>query len=180
MIKYLSLATAFALLAGCSSGTPKDTGDTAGDTDETGDTDTDVPVAFEMTGHDGLGFAGDCADGLCIYRVTTTTEAGVVELDMTETGDSFMYTENHNGFALESENADGSFTYRLDLDWVTSLDDVVVNATTLFNPNVSDGDIFDRTTWYFGAQSADGTETDCRVTGHDPTYYSEWCTNVVR
>jgi len=175
MTKYLFALAAFSLISGCA-GTSKDTGD-SGSIVDTDDTNT---VDFAMTGHDGNGFAGDCANGLCIYRISTTTPGGNFELDMTETGDSFLYTENHTAFALETTNADGSETYRLDLDWVTDLDDVVANQTTLFNPNVSDGAIFDRTTWYFGAESADGSDFDCRVTGQDPDYYSDWCTTVVR
>ncbi len=178
MTKYLFATGLLALFAGCTS-TDKDTGETGGDTDADTDTDTDTDVDFAMTGHDGNGFEGSCADNLCIYRITTTTDAGVLELDMTETGDSFLYHEAHDGFTLESTNDDGSLTYRIDLDWVTDIDDVVVNQTTLFNPSVGDGGVLNRTTWYFGAESADGSAFDCRVTGHDPDYYSDWCTNVV-
>jgi hypothetical protein len=151
-------------------------GDSAGETDTTWDTG----VVFQMTGDvTGEGLSGDCADGICIYRITTSREAGDLELDMTETADpTGLYNENHTGFAFERENGDGSFTYRLDLTWVTDMADVVVNETTLFNPDVRP-DIFNRTTWYFGATSRDGTVSDCRVTGQDPGYYAAWCTNVI-
>jgi hypothetical protein len=173
-----TLMTLVALFA-CTS-TEKDTGDTGVVDTDTTDTDTDAEIAFAMTGDTtGEGFSGDCADGLCIYRITTTTAAGGLDLDMTETADlEFLYNEGHTAFDLETTNADGSETYRLDLDWVTTLDAVVLNETTLFNPNT--GATADRTTWFFGAVSADMAEGDCRVTGHDTAYYSDWCTNVAR
>jgi len=178
MTKILSLASVLALFAGCTGVSDKDTGDTAGDTDTTGDTDTNGTPAFAFAGDPG--FAGDCANGLCIYRITTTAEGASFELDMTETADTtYLYNENHTAFELETENSDGTLTYRLDLDWVTDLADVVVNETTLFNPDVRADLLSARTTWYFGGTGTDGN-MDCRVTGHDPAYYADWCTTVVR
>lgn len=58
------------------------------------------------------------------------------------------------------------------------LDDVVVNETTLFNPETGDGGVLERSTWYFGAESADGTATDCIVAGDAPAHYADRCTNV--
>ena len=173
MFTLMTLVSLFA----CTS-TEKDTGDTG--VVDTDTTDTDAEIAFAMTGDTtGEGFSGDCASGLCIYRITTTTAAGGLELDMTETADlEFLYNENHTAFDLETTNADGSETYRLDLDWVTTLDAVVLNETTLFNPDT--GATAARTPWYFGATSADGSTEDCRVTGQNTAYYSEWCTNVAR
>jgi hypothetical protein len=177
MNKFLLAAGLISIFSACSGDKP-DSGDTSSaDTD----TDTDTDIVFAMTGdQSGQGFSGNCAGSTCIYTITTTRAAGDLELDMTETGDSFLYNENHTAFVLDTTNADGSETYRLELAYVTSLDDVVVNSTTLFNSTVGDGGVLDRTTWYFGAKSADGSEFDCRVTGENTDYYADWCTNAVR
>jgi hypothetical protein len=180
MNKFLLAAGLISIFSACSGDGMKDSGET-GSADTDTDTDTDTDVDFAMTGDaTGEGFSGDCANGLCIYTITTTTQAGDLELDMTETGDSFLYNENHTAFVLDTTNADGSETYRLELEWVTSLNEVVVNSTTLFNPDVGDGGVLDRTTWYFGAKSADGSDFDCRVTGDNTGYYADWCTNTAR
>lgn len=161
-------------LTGCPT-TDKDTGDSATTMTDT-DTNTTNPMEFMLLEDasgmaTGTGVTGDCVNNTCTYTMTTSTEASLLELDMTETDDSFLYTENHTGFALDSENADGSFTYKLVLTAVASPDDVVVNSTTLFYADT----VLDGTTWYFGATSLDGLSTDCVVNGNSATYYSEWC-----
>lgn len=163
-------------LTGCP-GTGKDTGDTSGTPTDSTDTNT-TPIEFmlleDATGMvTGTGVTGSCASNQCVYTMTTTTEASLLELDMTETDDEFLYTENHTGFALDSNNADGSFTYKLVLDAVGTPEEVVVNSTTLFYAD----SVLDGTTWYFGATSLDGMSTDCVVNGNSSTYYSEWCAN---
>lgn len=176
----LVLSTALLLgLTGCP-GSDKDTGDSTGTTgtDDTGTTGTTESFGL-LRGDDGMvfpvGASGDCANNSCVYTMTTTTEASLLTLDMTETGDDSggtQWTEQHTGFALDSENADGSFTYKLVLAAVASFEDVVANSTTLFYAD----SVLAGTTWYFGATSLDGLTTDCVVTGEDVGYYSSWCT----
>ncbi len=167
----LVLSASILGLVGCTA-TGKDTGDTS----VTTDTDTTPAVEYMLLTDasgmtTGTGATGDCVNNACTYTMTTSTESSLLEIDMTETADSFLYTENHTGFALDSENADGSFTYKLVLTAVTDIDDVVVNSTTLFYAD----SVLVGTTWYFGATSLDGMYTDCVVNGESATYYSEWC-----
>lgn len=163
-------------LAACTSG--KDTGETGGDTDT--DTDTNpTEFAFVTDGAGkviptGAGMACDDGAGTCTFTFTVTSTPSLLEVDMTETADSYLWTEYHDGFALASTNADGSETWTLTVDQVDSADDQVQNESTLFGKeSVQAG-----TTWYFGAVSEDGATTDCVVTGDNPSYYSEWCTYV--
>lgn len=182
MTKY-SLLIGLVALIGCTSDAG-DTGDTGVADTDVGDTDTDTdgPAEFAMTGEEnGEGFSGSCASGFCVYQITTTSPA-LVDLEMTETGDpaKFFYNEFHDGNWELTTNANGTETYRLELTWVTDLEDVVANETTLFNPNVGDGNVLDRTTWVFMAtNAADSSDTDCRVTGENPDYFSKVCSNVV-
>ena len=146
----------------------KDTGDTGADADTDTDTDTDTDVDFAM-----IDFSGSCADNACVYTITTTTEATLLELDMTETDDSYLYHEYHDEFGAGMMNADNSYTYQLDLAAVTDINDVGAGTTLFYADTVLDG-----TTWLFGAQDAAGTY-ECVVTGDDPAYYSTVCTNVM-
>ena len=173
-MRFILTASVLGLI-GCTA-TGKDTGDTS----VTTDTNTTPAVEFALLADGagmvtGTGVTGDCVNNACTYTMTTSTDASLLEVDMTETEDpaGFFYTENHTGFALDSENADGSYTYKLVLAAVTNPDDVVVNSTTLFYED----SVLLNTTWYFGATSLDGMHTDCVVNGASSTYYSEWCSN---
>lgn len=168
MIKHFALISALALFAGCTGG--------KGDTGETGDTnDTDTgtgPAAWDL-----VDFSGDCAGGLCIYTMTTSRSAGLLELWITETADDVSptpWSETHDGFALVETLGDGSEKYELRLDWVTTTGAQVANETTLLNPDVVD---MTGLTWSFEASSPEG-DYDCVVTGHDPAYFESRCTNV--
>ncbi len=66
-----------------------------------------------------------------------TGPACLIELDITETGDAALWTENHTGFTLESVTGRGTHIHRLDLAWVPDPEDVVANETTLVNPDPS-------------------------------------------
>ncbi len=158
------------LVCACTGPKADDTGELGGDTDGSD---------FAFDNFQDSAIYGSCADSVCIYRVTLTQAPSMVEVDMTETGDAALYNENHNGFQFEKEEENGSLTYRLDLDWVTDIDDVVVNETTLFNPDVADGAVLDRTTWYFGASGPDMLDFDCIVLGDDPSYYRDWCDHLL-
>ncbi|MDP2315383.1 MAG: hypothetical protein Q8P41_20970 [Pseudomonadota bacterium] len=172
MTKY-SLLIGLVALFGCTS-TGKDTGETAAPADT--DTDTDVDVDWEL-----VTFSGSCADGVCIYSMTTSRAAGLLELWIAETADpsDARWTETHDAFELKTSNADGSEVYELRLDWVTDYTLQVANESTLLNEDVLGATWADRLTWSFEAESADGTEYDCAVTGENPGYYSERCTNIV-
>jgi hypothetical protein len=180
-MRFILSAAVLMSLSACSDG-GKDTGDSGpGDTNET---DTNNPMEFMLLEDGsgavfGTGATGTCDMTGCVYTMTTTTEASMLELDMTETDDPGLYTENHTGFALDSENADGSYTYKLVLAGEPT-PNYTANETTLFWPgNPLNPDIINEsTTWYFGATSLDGNTLDCVVTGDNPDYYSEWCSNV--
>lgn len=161
MNKFLVLG-ALTALVGCSAG-----GDSGGK--DSGTTGNTGPGAFEMTD-----FSGTCASNTCTYTITTMNESGFQSVDMTETDDSYLYNEYHDGFGLDSDNGDGTYTYSLSLGAVSTPTDVVSNQTTLFYEDT----VLDGTTWWFYAESKDGSESDCVVTGDDPTYYSAECTNV--
>ena len=189
MIKHISLLGVLALFTACTS-SGKETGsvDTA-DSDTDTDTDTDTDIAFELGGTDdggntdAAGVGGSCAKGTCIYRVTTTRGSGEVGVGIAETGDTEsdpIWSENHTGFTLEVVNIDGSETYRLDLDWVMDANDQIDGSTTLLNEEVLGSTWEGRLTWMFWAMSADGTERDCLVTGHDTSYYASDCTQTGR
>lgn len=172
-MKFLFVPALLALAA-CTTG--KDTGETGGggDTDTTG---TSVDFGFVRDGSGSVipdGASMTCDDMGCTVVFTVTASPSLLEVDMTETDDSYLYHEYHDGFSLVQVNADNSETWSLELAAVDLVDDVVQNSTTLFWKD----SVIDGTTWYFGAVSADGSVTDCVVTGHNPSYYSEWCTNV--
>lgn len=166
-LSLLLVAFPLAMFTACTGG--KDTGDSSADTDTDtdADTDTDTDVDFAM-----VNFSGSCSSSSCDYTITTTREAAIVELDMTETDDSYLYHEYHDEFVLESINTDNSETYALNLACVTDIADVGPGTTLTCPSTVQDG-----LTWVFGAEDAAGTY-DCIVTGDDPAYYSKWCTNV--
>lgn len=173
------LASAFLIgLTGCPT-TDKDTGDTSGG-DDTNTNMTPFMLLEDAEGMvTGTGVTGVCASDVCTYTMTTSTEASASDfsLDMTETGDDSggqQWNENHTAFALDSENADGSFTYKLVLDAVTSFEDVVSNSTTLFYEDA----VLLGTTWFFSATSLDSSTTDCVVNGEDASYYASQCSNA--
>lgn len=135
--------------------------DTDRDSDADSDTDADTDADFAI-----IDFGGNCVPEFCDYTITTSSRAAVLELDMTETDDSYLYHEYHDEFRLESVNSDGSETYLLHLDGVTSIRDVGAGTTMFIAETVLDG-----TTWLFGAENSRGTY-DCIVSGDDPSYYS--------
>ena len=139
--------------------------DSHGDSDADSDTDADSDADFSI-----IDFAGNCADDACDYTITTSSEANLLELDLTETGDSYMYHEYHDEFRLDSENADGSSTYLLHLERVRDPGDVGSGTTLIYGTALSD------TTFLFQATNARGY-SDCIVTGDDPSYYSSVCRN---
>lgn len=172
-MRFILTASVLGLI-GCTA-TGKDTGDTSVTTDTTTTPTVEFALLADGAGMvTGTGATGNCVNNACTYTITTSTEASLLELDMTETADpENLYTENHTGFGLQGENADGSFTYKLVLDAVTTTGEVVVNSTTLFYAD----SVLQGTTWYFGATSLDGMHSDCVVNGESSTYYSEWCSN---
>jgi hypothetical protein len=153
--------------------------DTDADSDADSDADTDAePFALLRDGNGdviGTGATASCDRDECVYTMTTTAPAGSFELDITQTGtgEGFPWTENHDGFRLDAENADGSFTYALVLQATNDFEDVQRNESTLFH----DEHVLATSTWYFGVTSEVGSDDDCVVTGDDPFYYSEWCSN---
>lgn len=167
----LVLLIALLPLTACTSG--KDTGstDTSADADTDTDTDTDADAFAIVSG----GALGECSNNQCTYTVTTTGAAVLVDLDMTETDDSYEYHEYHDEFDAGSTNADGTVTYTLSLTAVSSPSDVG-NGTTLFYAD----SVLDGTTWLWTATDADGT-TDCRITGDNVTFNATYsaCTNVI-
>ena len=183
MIKHISLLGVLALFTACT-GTDKETGDTSADADTDTDTDTDTDIAFALGDNSGdtLGISGDCNDDqqLCIYRMTTTTPAGTLVLKVAETTapDDTMWTEMHDAFVLETQNTDGSETYRLDLTYALVYSDQAPNESTLLNRTVLG--TLSGLTWAYLAASADSMESDCVVTGEDPSYYACDCTEVAR
>lgn len=181
-MRFIFITAALFGLAGCP-GDKDDTGTTTG-TDDTGTTTTGEAFALLRDAEGkvgGTGATGDCTETGCTYTMTTTTEAGTLVLDMTETADTVSttpWTEQHTGFALDSENADGSFTYKLVLAAAASFDVQVANESTLFYRNPDNEDLLEGVTWLFSASSADGSENDCMTTGHDTSYYASDCTYV--
>lgn len=173
-MKYLFIPALLSLMACTDS---KDSGDTSTDTD---DTDTgSVDFGFLRDGSGNViptGAAMDCggSGSTATLTYTVTASPSLLEVDMTETDDSYLYTEYHDGFSLVTVNADNSETWQLTLEKVTAVQEVVANQSTLFCIDT----VVDGTTWYFGAVSADGMTTDCVVTGDNTGYYSKWCTNV--
>lgn len=135
--------------------------DTDADSDTDADTDADADFAI-------INYSGSCSPEYCDYTITTSSRAALLELDMTETDDSYLYHEYHDEFRLDSVNSDGSETYLLHLDGVTEFRDVGTGTTMFIAETVLDG-----TTWLFGAENARGTY-DCIVTGDDPSYYSSF------
>lgn len=129
-----------------------------------GDADTD---GGHGSGGDFLvDFSGTCDSTSCDYTITSSHEAILLELDMTETGDAYLYHEYHDEFVLDSVNSDGSETYLLHLDAVTDLNDVTSGTTLFFGAST-----LAQITWVFAASDARGT-FDCVVLGENVAYYS--------
>ena len=159
--------------------------DVDADTDTDADTDPGGPFALGGTDDGGNtvnGISGSCAEGTCVYRITTTRAAGTAEVWITETADTsdFPWSEEHDGFSEESRNDDGSVTYRLDLEWVVDYMEQVDGESTLLNEDTMGSRWADRLTWLFFAESPDGSKSDCLVVGQDPGYYASECTEVMR
>lgn len=171
-MRLLTLATVSALLVlACAN--PKGADDSAaidgpGDADTDADTDSDADCNKSFAVVD---YQGDDQGDATEYIITTTCPSALVELDMTQTGDPYEYHEYHDEFEYQSTNADESLNYLLHLDCVNDMADQEA-GTTLFC-----GSVMRTTTWLFAAEDSAG-HTDCRVTGDDPGYYSELCTNV--
>ncbi len=170
-MRNLALLIALFPFAACTSG--KDTGstDTSADADTDTDTDTDADAFAIVEG----GVLGECSNNMCNYSVTTTGPAVLVDLDMTETDDSYHYHEYHNEFDAGSTNADGTVTYTLSLTAVADPADVTDGTTLFYADTVLDG-----TTWLWTATDAAGA-MDCRITGDNVTYNATYsaCTNVI-
>ena len=172
-MRNLALLIALFPFAACTSGTDTGSTDTSADADTDTDTDTDADAdAFAIV--EG-GVLGDCSNNMCTYSVTTTGPAVLVDLDMTETDDSYHYHEYHNEFDAGSTNADGTVTYTLSLTAVADPADVTDGTTLFYAETVLDG-----TTWLWTATDADGA-MDCRITGDNVTYNATYsaCTNVI-
>lgn len=110
-----------------------------------------------------------------VYTITTTAPAGSTLVDITQTGDPALHHERHDGFDLDGENPDHSWTYRLVLQAVDDGAQVITNETTLIHRVAGDDGYSQGFTWHFSAISEDGSQTDCVVTGHDPGYYADAC-----
>ncbi len=166
-MRTLLVSLALIPLIACSGG-KNDSGSDSG----SGDSTTNGGFAIATKSDGTYDVSGSCASNACVYTITTTGSASLEELDMTETGDSYMYHEYHDEFVLNGTNADGTETYELDLAAVTDPADVTTGTTLFYADSVLAG-----TTWWFGATSADGNSYDCVVTGDSSTYYSDQCPN---
>ncbi|MDP2309359.1 MAG: hypothetical protein Q8P18_25285 [Pseudomonadota bacterium] len=177
MKNVLLLGAAALTFLGCDGGSSKcDTGDTACESGGNGD------VLLENVN-------GFCSGSTCTWEVTTTGSMGTVELDLVETGDPSWtcgpsstkgelvcgaWSEFHNDFTLVDFD-DNTETKEINLNLVGSFEDQVQNQSTIFD--VSDSAISNQLTVLFTVTDENGNYADCAAYGHDPSYFSDVCSN---
>ncbi|MFZ5477787.1 MAG: hypothetical protein ACOZNI_13510 [Myxococcota bacterium] len=188
-MKYAILsALGAAALSGCTGGGFCDTGDSACKGGGGDDGVNSNPPLIQYV-------QGECALGECVWTVEADADIGTVELSLVETGDTDRYetgctgevenaglacgvwSEYHNNFQLVDDNNDGNGgdTKTLDLDIVSSFEDVVMNQTTIFD--LDSGNISAQTTVLWSITDSSGVYSDCAVYGDYPDYFAGICEN---
>jgi hypothetical protein len=175
-MKFLSLLSLPFLLAACSgSGAVCDSGE----------------VCDSGLSGDGIliqSWAGGCEGTECYWDVSANGQIGTVELELIETGDpSFdcgqategqlvcgVWTEYHTNFQLAGSDDAGNEIKTISLGLVDDYSDQINNQSTLFD----NGLIGSTVTYMFVITDATGTQTDCIVDGHDPSFYASACPNL--
>jgi len=184
-MKALLLVATAATLSGCSGFTNCDTAGGSCDVEDTNtntNTGTGTPVLQNVD--------GSCSGSTCTWEVVASGGGiGTVGLDLIETGDDSydcsqpdegqlicgVWTEYHSDFVL-SDFDDTSETKRINLSLVGSYVDQVNNTSTIFD--VSDSAISNQLTVLFIIEDENGDYADCATYGHNPSVYSDYCTNV--
>lgn len=177
MKPLLFLAVAALSLSGCSGGSKCDTGDSA-----CGGDDLTIQA-----------FNGVCSGGICTWSVEVNGEFGRVELDLVETGDPSWscgpsstkgelvcgaWSEYHNDFGTTDFNDPGEAAYEEKSINLTLEDDYrnqVNNESTIFD--VSSSTISDQLSFMFTVYDKSDNYLDCVTYGHDPSYFSNLCSN---
>jgi len=128
-----------------------------------------------------------CNGGSCTWTVGATAELGVVQLDLTETGDPTyecgpgkdlndcgVWHEYHDRFTLTSSGS--SYEAKsITLDVVDDYTQQVNNSTTLFD---TQGELNQLTVLWVITDSS-GNYADCGVAGEMTSYYSSECSNLL-
>lgn len=127
----------------------------------------------------------DCGSSTCTWTIRASGEIGLVELDITETGDPSyecgpakdlsdcgVWHEYHTRFSV-SDVGSNYEEKSMDLEIVGDYTQQVNNSSTLFNTQ----DEIDQLTVYWQISDPSGAYADCGVDGHMVSYYSAECSN---
>lgn len=166
MNKILILGT-LGGLAGCTSGSKCDSGDTACDTGGGGT----AGVLMEVD--------GNCTASTCTWYADSDGTIGAIELYLSETGDTVstnFWEEYHDAFDYVGPSSYGGDEFAIDLILEASYTDQVNNVSTIFD--VNDSAISNQLTVMFIMYDGSQNYADCAVYGHDPSYFASDCGNV--
>ncbi len=131
----------------------------------------------------------ECYDRSCEWWVEADAPIGRVEMTVTETADPTstcgpakggkgdvnecgVWQETHTGFSLDGAVGACGERQLITLEIVYDYRDQVDNRSTLFDRELGG------VTALIEIYDQDGNYADCRVTGHDPGYFSNVCSNV--